>query len=68
MQFGVFDQNDQGPYPLAEQYENRLKLIEFYDRAGFRAYHISEHHATPLNMTPSPSVFLIACRPWSAGM
>lgn len=60
MQFGVFDQNDQGPYPLAEQYENRLKLIEFYDRAGFRAYHISEHHATPLNTTPSPSVFLAA--------
>ncbi len=60
MQFGIFDQNDQGPYPLAEQYENRLKLIEFYDRAGFRTYHMSEHHATPLNMTPSPSVFLAA--------
>jgi len=60
MQFGIFDQNDQGPYPLAEQYEHRLKLIEFYDRAGFRTYHMSEHHATPLNMTPSPSVFLAA--------
>ena len=60
MQFGIFDQNDQGPYPLAEQYERRLKLIEFYDRAGFRTYHMSEHHATPLNMTPSPSVFLAA--------
>ena len=59
-QFGIFDQNDQGPYPLAEQYEHRLKLIEFYDRAGFRTYHMSEHHATPLNMTPSPSVFLAA--------
>src|ERR1700749_1973436 len=60
MQFGVFDQNDHGPYPLAEQYENRLKLIEFYDRAGFRTYHMSEHHSTPLNLTPSPSVFLAA--------
>ena len=29
MQFGIFDQNDRGPYPLGEQYENRLKLIEF---------------------------------------
>ena len=47
LQFGIFDQNDQGPYPLAEQYEHRLKLIEFYDRAGFRTYHMSEHHATP---------------------
>jgi alkanesulfonate monooxygenase SsuD/methylene tetrahydromethanopterin reductase-like flavin-dependent oxidoreductase (luciferase family) len=60
MQFGVFDQNDQGPYPLHQQYENRLRLIEFYDRAGFRAYHMSEHHSTPLNLAPSPSVFLAA--------
>jgi alkanesulfonate monooxygenase SsuD/methylene tetrahydromethanopterin reductase-like flavin-dependent oxidoreductase (luciferase family) len=60
MQFGVFDQNDLGVYPLSEQYENRLKLIEFYDQAGFRAYHMSEHHSTPLSMTPSPSVFLAA--------
>ncbi len=60
MQFGVFDQNDHGPYPLAQQYENRLKLIEFYDSAGFRTYHMSEHHSTPLNLTPSPSVFLAA--------
>ena len=60
LQFGIFDQNDRGPYPLSEQYENRLRLIEFYDRAGFRTYHMSEHHSTPLNLTPSPSVFLAA--------
>jgi alkanesulfonate monooxygenase SsuD/methylene tetrahydromethanopterin reductase-like flavin-dependent oxidoreductase (luciferase family) len=60
MQFGVFDQNDLGIYPLGEQYEKRLKLIEFYDQAGFRSYHMSEHHSTPLSMTPSPSVFLAA--------
>ncbi len=29
MQFGIFDQNDHGPYPLAEQYQHRLRLIEF---------------------------------------
>src|SRR5579871_4433431 len=60
MQFGIFDQNDHCPYPLAEQYQHRLRLIEFYDKAGFRTYHMSEHHATPLNLTPSPSVFLAA--------
>jgi len=60
MQFGIFDQNDNGPYPLAEQYENRLKLIACYDRAGFRTYHMSEHHSTPLNLASSPSVFLAA--------
>jgi alkanesulfonate monooxygenase SsuD/methylene tetrahydromethanopterin reductase-like flavin-dependent oxidoreductase (luciferase family) len=60
MQFGIFDQNDRGPYPPGEQYENRLRLIEFYDAAGFRTYHMSEHHSTPLSLTPSPSVFLAA--------
>ncbi len=60
LQFGIFDQNDHGRYPLTEQYDKRLALIEAYDRAGFRTYHMSEHHATPLNLTPSPSVFLAA--------
>jgi alkanesulfonate monooxygenase SsuD/methylene tetrahydromethanopterin reductase-like flavin-dependent oxidoreductase (luciferase family) len=60
LEFGIFDQNDHGPYPLHQQYENRLKLIELYDACGFRTYHMSEHHTTPLNLTPSPSVFLSA--------
>src|SRR5579871_3079787 len=60
MKFGIFDHMDQGAVPLGEQYENRLTLIEAYERAGFRAYHLAEHHATPLGMAPSPSVFLAA--------
>ena len=60
MKFGVFDHMDRGTVPLGEQYENRLKLIEAYDRAGIRTYHLAEHHATPLGMAPSPSVFLAA--------
>jgi alkanesulfonate monooxygenase SsuD/methylene tetrahydromethanopterin reductase-like flavin-dependent oxidoreductase (luciferase family) len=60
MQFGIFDQNDHGPYALTEQYDRRLALIELYDKSGFRTYHMSEHHSTPLNLTPSPSVFLAA--------
>ena len=60
MKFGVFDHMDQGAVPLGEQYESRLRLIEAYDRAGFHAYHLAEHHATPLGMAPSPSVFLAA--------
>ena len=63
MQFGIFDQNDRGPYPLTEQYEKRLALIEFYDRAGFRTYHVSEHHSTPLNVASSPSIFLAGGHP-----
>lgn len=60
MKFGVFDHMDRGAVPLAQQYEERLKLIEAYDRAGFFCYHLAEHHATPLGMAPSPAVFLAA--------
>lgn len=57
MKFGVFDHLDQSGLSLGEFYENRLKLIEQYDRAGLHSYHTAEHHATPLGMSPSPSVF-----------
>jgi alkanesulfonate monooxygenase SsuD/methylene tetrahydromethanopterin reductase-like flavin-dependent oxidoreductase (luciferase family) len=60
MKFGIFDHMDRGTLPLAEHYENRLRLIEAYDRAGFYSYHVAEHHSTPLGMAPSPSVFLAA--------
>jgi alkanesulfonate monooxygenase SsuD/methylene tetrahydromethanopterin reductase-like flavin-dependent oxidoreductase (luciferase family) len=60
MEFGVFDHLDRGSLPLRDYYEARLELIEAYDRAGFHAYHVAEHHATPLGMAPSPSIFLSA--------
>jgi alkanesulfonate monooxygenase SsuD/methylene tetrahydromethanopterin reductase-like flavin-dependent oxidoreductase (luciferase family) len=60
IEFGVFDHLDRGDLPLNDFYEARLKLIEAYDRAGFYAYHVAEHHSTPLGMAPSPSVFLAA--------
>ena len=60
MKFGIFDHMDRGTVPLGEQYENRLALVEAYERLGFHMYHLAEHHATPLGMAPSPSVFLSA--------
>src|SRR5215475_7359167 len=60
MEFGVFDHLDRNDLPLADYYEERLRLIEAYDEAGFHAYHLAEHHATPLGMAPSPGVFLSA--------
>ncbi len=60
MEFGVFDHLDRNDLPLKEFYEARLKLIEAYDRAGFYAYHVAEHHSTPIGLAPSPSVFLSA--------
>ena len=58
MRFGVFDHLDASGAPLAQFYEDRLRLAEAYDRIGIHALHIAEHHATPLGMSPSPSVFL----------
>jgi alkanesulfonate monooxygenase SsuD/methylene tetrahydromethanopterin reductase-like flavin-dependent oxidoreductase (luciferase family) len=58
MEFGVFDHLDRTGASLADYYEDRLKIIEAYDRAGFYAYHVAEHHSTPLGMAPSPNIFL----------
>jgi alkanesulfonate monooxygenase SsuD/methylene tetrahydromethanopterin reductase-like flavin-dependent oxidoreductase (luciferase family) len=60
MEFGIFDHLDRTGGPLPEFYEDRLKIAEAYDRAGFYAYHLAEHHSTPLGMAPSPNVFLAA--------
>lgn len=60
VRIGIFDHLDRGDTPLDEYYEARLRLVEAYDRAGFYSYHIAEHHATPLGMAPSPSIFLSA--------
>ena len=60
MKFGVFDHMDRAGANLGRQFDERLRLIELYEKAGFHAYHLAEHHATPLGMAPSPSVFLAA--------
>jgi alkanesulfonate monooxygenase SsuD/methylene tetrahydromethanopterin reductase-like flavin-dependent oxidoreductase (luciferase family) len=61
VRFGIFDWLDERrPLDLATLYEERLQVLEFADRAGFEYYHLAEHHWTPLNMAPSPSLFLAA--------
>ncbi|HYM73639.1 MAG TPA: LLM class flavin-dependent oxidoreductase [Stellaceae bacterium] len=60
MRFGIFDHLDDSGQPLTRHYEDRLKLIEAYDRAGFYGYHLAEHHNTPLGYAPSPGLFLSA--------
>ena len=60
MRFGIFDHIDDSGLSRAEQLEDRLKLIEQYDRDGFYAYHVAEHHGTPLGLVGSPNLFLSA--------
>jgi alkanesulfonate monooxygenase SsuD/methylene tetrahydromethanopterin reductase-like flavin-dependent oxidoreductase (luciferase family) len=58
MQFGLFDHIDRSDRPIAQQYDERFELIAAADDAGFYAYHLAEHHATPISTVPAPSIFL----------
>jgi alkanesulfonate monooxygenase SsuD/methylene tetrahydromethanopterin reductase-like flavin-dependent oxidoreductase (luciferase family) len=60
MKFGIFDYIDQRSEPLAQTYDQRMALLGAAEEAGFYGYHVTEHHATPLSATPSPTVFLAA--------
>ena len=60
IKFGIFDWIDRNRMATDELYEQRLRLIEAADQSGFYCYHIAEHHGSPLNMTPSPNLFLAA--------
>src|SRR3989442_7812390 len=58
--YGLLDWMDRRKGRLGQLNEERLQLLEAADAAGFSCYHLAEHHATPLGMAPSPSVFLAA--------
>jgi alkanesulfonate monooxygenase SsuD/methylene tetrahydromethanopterin reductase-like flavin-dependent oxidoreductase (luciferase family) len=60
VEFGVFDHIDRGGRELERLYDDRLRLVEAYERLGFHGYFVAEHHATPLGMAPSPGIFLSA--------
>jgi alkanesulfonate monooxygenase SsuD/methylene tetrahydromethanopterin reductase-like flavin-dependent oxidoreductase (luciferase family) len=56
----MFDQLEQRDVPIGEMYRDRLRLLEVADEAGFWCYFKSEHHLTPLDMSPSVSTWLAA--------
>jgi alkanesulfonate monooxygenase SsuD/methylene tetrahydromethanopterin reductase-like flavin-dependent oxidoreductase (luciferase family) len=61
LEFGVwdhFEQQDPEVVPLQQQYEDRIQYVVEAERLGFGRYHVAEHHLTPLDMAPSPTVFL----------
>ncbi len=60
MDFGLFDHLDRNQHPDTQLYADRLAVIKAAEAAGFRSYHMAEHHMTPLGLGPSPSVFLAA--------
>jgi alkanesulfonate monooxygenase SsuD/methylene tetrahydromethanopterin reductase-like flavin-dependent oxidoreductase (luciferase family) len=59
--FGIFDHMEKRrDVALDGQYRERLELVSEADRLGYYAYHLAEHHQSPLCMSPSQSVFLAA--------
>lgn len=61
LKFGIFDHIERRrDVALDRQYAERLDLIAEADRLGFYAYHVAEHHQSPLCMAPSQNVFLAA--------
>jgi alkanesulfonate monooxygenase SsuD/methylene tetrahydromethanopterin reductase-like flavin-dependent oxidoreductase (luciferase family) len=61
IQFGIFDHVTRPPgVSLRELYEDRIALLRKADAAGFRGYHLAEHHGHALSATPSQTLFLSA--------
>ena len=58
MKFGLWDHVDRSDRPLHRQLDERLAFLIAGDEAGFYAFHVAEHHATPLNLVPVPGVYL----------
>lgn len=61
VEFAIWDhfENRRG-VPLEQQYAEKIALLCTAERLGFTGYHIAEHHLTPLDLAPSPNVFLAA--------
>ncbi len=58
-EFGIFDWLEfQLGSPLAETFEDRLRMLELADELGFYAYHLAQHEGTPLSLSGSPSVVI----------
>lgn len=58
MQFGLFDWLEHSDAPLADIFEDRLRMLELADELGFYAYHLAQHEGTPLSLAGSPSVVM----------
>lgn len=60
MEFGIFDHCERAGRAPAATYRERFALAKRAEEAGFYAYHLAEHHGTPLSLVPSPNLLLAA--------
>ncbi|HEX6513249.1 MAG TPA: LLM class flavin-dependent oxidoreductase [Chloroflexota bacterium] len=59
LRFGIFDWLDDTRRDLAENVDLRLAMLDYADQHGFFAYHLAEHHGTPLSSISSPNLFFM---------
>ena len=51
LKFGVFDHIEPIPnQSLSQVYKDRLDQVEKFDKYGFYAYHLAEHHTPPFTV------------------
>jgi alkanesulfonate monooxygenase SsuD/methylene tetrahydromethanopterin reductase-like flavin-dependent oxidoreductase (luciferase family) len=60
MEFGIFDSLDLGLGGAGEVLHNHLRFAVEAERLDVGRYHVTEHHGTPLSVSPSPNIFLAA--------
>jgi alkanesulfonate monooxygenase SsuD/methylene tetrahydromethanopterin reductase-like flavin-dependent oxidoreductase (luciferase family) len=60
MKIGLIDHIGQSGSNLARLFDERIQFYSEADRLGYYCFHLAEHHCSPLNMAPSPSIFLAA--------
>jgi alkanesulfonate monooxygenase SsuD/methylene tetrahydromethanopterin reductase-like flavin-dependent oxidoreductase (luciferase family) len=61
IRFGIWDHFERRPgLSVHEQYQQKIALLQEAERLNFYAYHLAEHHLSPLDLAPSPSIFLAA--------
>ena len=59
--FGLFDHIEGIPGDTPTKiFQDRLDFIRTADQAGFRSFHLAEHHGTDLSMAPNQDVFIAA--------
>ena len=59
--FGIWDHFEmRSGISAHRQYQEKIQLLQEAERLGFRGYHVAEHHLSPLDLAPSPNVFLTA--------
>jgi alkanesulfonate monooxygenase SsuD/methylene tetrahydromethanopterin reductase-like flavin-dependent oxidoreductase (luciferase family) len=60
MEVGLFDHIGRADQQLSKLFDDRISFYSAADKLGFYCMHLAEHHCSPVNMAPSPSVFLAA--------